>query len=358
MGSIARGQRSSIIPGRVDIEGSFDCFPLLGGSIGGEAYMSGATEGCPNFDTVIEATNLGEGSLTDSKKITVTLVDDAVYADAVFNAALDSGRAVAPAHMDTIFALGGVTPLGDAGNAWELCFVGDMPAAAGEQVYDDAVAGITYIRFEPGVSTAVLIEAAVGGYGGEVIIDTVDTIGGFLTVADDEFAPQLFHDGADQETVSVIHMGETSDVTVHFEAAASTVAEAEAVITALTGDDAIIAVQTAGTGASVLQAGDVLDRTFLHSGQCSNIHGRDFSATRVAVGTYDVTFAATYPGGLRSFDSCLQVPAVVAAYTVDGVITPVSRTARIYVCDHATGNAVDPANDTKIHFTARMDNLG
>lgn len=358
-----RGNRVNVLPGRVDIQGSFDCFPLLGGAIANRAYLSGATETLPNLDTVVEATNVGEGSLLDDRKITLQLVDDAVYADAQFDCATDTSRAVAPLAINTVFELGGVTALGATGDLWEVCLIGASPAAAGEIVYDDTVAGITYIIFEPGVSTAALVEAAVGAYGGELVVNAVDTLAGFLTVLGDEFNPAFFSGGADQETIEVNHYGDTSEMIIHFEAAATTVTNVETLITALAGTDNIIGVQTAGTGANILATGapaggDEMPRTFLLSGQCTNIRGRDYTVTRTAVGTYQITLVDSYPGGLIRCKPALQVPAVVAAYALGGAYSAANRTILIYNVDHATSAAVDPANGTRINFTATMNNLG
>lgn len=365
MSKVLRGVRQAVAPGRVDIDGSFDCFPNAGGAIAGKAYINGATETCANFDSIIEETNLGD------HPIALELVDDAVYADALFDCSSDTNRAVAPAHMDTIFGLGGVTAFGAAGNAWEICLVGDAPAAGGVTVHDDAVAGVTYISFEAGVSTAANVEAAVGAYGGELVVDTVDTLGGALTVADDEFGPSLCgqqagNEGADQETIDVtpgVNRNDPHEVVIHFQSAATTVLNVETLITALAGSDDVIGVQTAGTAVSVLATGappggDEMPRTFLHSGQCPNIRGRDFTATRGAVGRYDITLAANYPGGLVAADADLQVPAIVDDYTVTRGFDITTRVLQVFCCDQTTGAAVDPADGTKMHFTATMDNLG
>lgn len=100
------------------------------------------------------------------------------------------------------------------------------------------------------------------------VATNLDTIVKAKTAGGNDITIASVGDSGLGENVTIARVG--NDFTIHFEDGVSTVADVEAAIAALTGDDALIAVKTAGTGASVLVAPDDEFAAESLAGRCCN----------------------------------------------------------------------------------------
>lgn len=198
------------------------------------------------LDTIVRAKVAGLlGNL-----ITVAAVADG---DALLTAELDCGAEGSGA-LDTVIE---AATAGAAGNDITVELVGDSGAAEGVTI--DEVGDIVTIHFEDGVSTVADVETAIGT-ATLIAVKTAGTGATVLASPEDDFAPASLIGGQDAEEPSLVET--TSTVVIHF-SPGNTVAEIEALITA---DSTLIEVKTAGTGATVLDAGDAFAATALASG--------------------------------------------------------------------------------------------
>jgi hypothetical protein len=126
-------------------------------------------------------------------------------------------------------------------------------------------------------------------------IDTVvmATTGG---AAGNNITVAMVGDSAPAANVTISRVG--TAITIHYETAVSTVADVEAAITALAGDDDIIGVMTAGTGATVLAvADDNIAATNLAGGSDTGNTFPGAFTNPVVARNVRVTMAAGYDAG-------------------------------------------------------------
>jgi len=176
---------------------------------------------------------------------------------------------------------------GTGGNAWKVQVV-PGPSGGDESVDENTVDKILTIVYESGVTTVTDVEALfpttnfevkTGGTGANILADPGDTVDN-----------KSFAGGTG--TCSISRSG--TDFTVLYASTVATVAELNALITALAGDDDILEVAAAGTGGNVMGAGSAFAHTHLAGGaaatQATGYKGQGFSMSYVATGEYLVTF--------------------------------------------------------------------
>ena len=270
------------------IDGLLPDLALVAGSFGASIAASiSCSDEATNLDSVFEACDSAGNALYGSagNEYTLALAGTAVYADA--EADMSGGCT----NLDTVIDLSGDGTLGATGNTWSVCTLAAHASGggAGVNIYDDTVNKIVYVVYEDGVSTVSDVETAIGAYGGKAAVGSAGTGANVLVAADDN-ATVAFEDGADQETISV----SGNAVAICFNTAVSTVAEVEALVTALSGSDKIIKVKTSGTGSNVLTtADDAFTAVNLSGGTLAEDTktGENFTVARTATGTYTVTLA-------------------------------------------------------------------
>ena len=189
------------------------------------------------LDTVVWAKT--EGVATDD--ITVAAVGDEPAAATAF---LDLG-ALAGGDLDTVVEAAAGD--GYAGNDLTVAAVGDSGLGAGVTI-DESTDNIV-IHYESGVSTVAHVETAIG-LSAKLAVKTGGTGGTTLTAPGDNFTATALAGGADG-TVVITEVGDA--VEIHYVDGVSTVGDVE---TAIGSGSTLIAVKTAGTGATTLVAAD------------------------------------------------------------------------------------------------------
>ncbi len=187
-----------------------------------------------DLDTIVQAA--ADGSAGND--ITVAAVGDS---DILTKAELDLDTP--STNLDTIIQ---AHTAGAAGNAITIRTVAD---GSGVGSFTRVGTALTF-HYESGVTTVANFETAVGALAGaDELIDvkTTGTAVNVLVAPGDTFAATPLAGGLDSEGVVIEETG--TDVVIHFETGVSTVADVEAAILA---DSTLLAVKTAGTGATVL----------------------------------------------------------------------------------------------------------
>lgn len=274
----------SAMPDILTIQGSFGATKGINGIpyLAIEDVVSG---GGGNGDSIVESA-AGAGDLGQHVDPGLFL---ASVADAVLTTAkLDMGTVTT--HIDTIIeaAAGGV-----AGNAWQVILMPGAGAGAGV-AYEDAVNKIFTWVFQTGVSDVddfeTVITASVA-----LAVETGGTGATLVTTAGDAlYSGGDLSGGIAREYVD----DDGRTVTMHYTAASTTVAQMETALTAYAAAAGLIKLQTAGTGASVLQAADAFAAMLLLDGYAVEQHGSGCqSVMRTAAGTYVLTL--DYPVASR-----------------------------------------------------------
>jgi uncharacterized protein (AIM24 family) len=261
----------SILDGSELSDGSFDSvleahnpgaagddlqFELVGDAAGvaTKAFLDLGTLGNGKLDTIVESHLPGVAG----NSTRVALVGDSV----AVKAELDLGTLGSGA-LDTVIEshLPGV-----AGNSTRVSLIGDSGGGQGVTI-SRANADLT-IHYESGVSTVALVEAAIAALAdGDDLIDvkTAGTGATVLTAPGDNIGElTALAGGSDSPGVTIDRIN--ADVTIHFDPGVSTVTNVETAIAALAGGDDLIDIKTAGTGATVLDAGAAFVLTALADG--------------------------------------------------------------------------------------------
>lgn len=324
--------KSVLIPGSFDFavvaaKASLDC---------STAAPSGS------IDSVFEATNTG----TAGNSITLQLVGDSpgTKASYTFSTANCSNKLE-------------YASVGTAGNAWKVSMSGTESVFA-EDVSVDSTAKHIFIEYRDGITTDTEIASAVNA--ASLLIDDSSpiTFDQALSASQDYVVGESFSGGVENHYVEV----SGNAVTVHYTPGTTTVGDVETLIGALSGDDDIIGVKTAGTGATgatVLQAGDAFGPTALSgglaAGACTNVVGEAFTVARQSTGVYRVTLAN---GWTRCVEASAEIQGVTNLRAFTGAYNTSSRTIDITVVDPSTGTVTDvtPASGKKLMFTLWMDN--
>lgn len=192
--------------------------------------------GCTNMDTVFEAHSDGHAG----RNRQIAMIDDAAGVLDTLNFAT-----AGCVNLDGVLTFKTVGVSG-----WQMVVAGGSKLAAGVQVYEDTVNKLLTILFENGVSTQGAVATALAGTTNFTLVGGTPL--NVLAVVADDLPPTALAGGAPSSYVTV----SGNLLTIHFENAVTTVAEAEALVTALSGTDDIIDVKTGGTGANILTTAD------------------------------------------------------------------------------------------------------